>query len=55
MINAVTMQVAVRNGKPVGFQVGYSLNNKNYYNEFNQSHNSSAQQIISYSALSVQI
>ena len=28
LINAVTMQVAVRNGKHVGFQVGFSLNNK---------------------------
>jgi len=28
MINAVTMQAAVRNGKPVSFQGGCSLNNK---------------------------
>jgi hypothetical protein len=28
MFNAVTKQVAVRNCKPVGFQVGFCLNNK---------------------------
>jgi hypothetical protein len=27
-VNAVTMPVAVRNSKPVGFQVGFSLNNE---------------------------
>jgi len=47
MINAVTMPVAVRNSKPVSFQVGFSLNN--------ETTTMNAQQVISYNALSVQI